>query len=270
MNDILNIAAYKFVSIPEHELFGLKDALQDKSAALDLKGTILLSKEGINQCVAGPAEAIADFKDFLTGMPAFADLFYKESWSATQPFARMLVKIKSEIITFKADDVDPEKFTAPHIAPQTLKEWYEQKRDMVVLDTRNDYEIRIGKFANAIHLNLQHFRDFPEAAQALLAEVKDKPVVTYCTGGIRCEKAAAWMLQAGFKEVYQLDGGILNYFEQCGGAHYEGECFVFDNRIAVDTQLTAMNVPLCTQCQNPLTVAERDSAQTICSACTTN
>ena len=265
--NILNISAYKFVNLPKNTLVELKNNIKDRSTTLNLKGTILLSTEGINQCVAGTAEAIGDFKNFLAEIPAFNDLYYKESWSETLPFDRMLVKIKPEIITFKTDNIEPHSFTAPHISPQTLKEWYEQNRDMVILDTRNDYEIRIGKFANAIHLNLQHFRDFPQAAQALIEEIKDKPIVTYCTGGIRCEKAAAWMLQAGFKEVYQLDGGILNYFEQCGGSHYEGECFVFDNRIAVDTNLAPQNVPLCKQCNNPLTMEERQLVDETCIEC---
>jgi UPF0176 protein len=265
--NILNISAYKFVNIPKEDLIDLKMSLKNKGTALDLKGTILLSTEGINQCVAGQADDIASFKEFLGAMPAFADLFYKESWSKIQPFDKMLVKIKPEIITFKESNIAPEKFTAPRIAPEVLKEWYAQKLDIVVLDTRNDYETRIGKFANAIDLNLQNFRDFPQVAQQQLAGLKDKTIVTYCTGGIRCEKAAAWMLQAGFKEVYQLDGGILNYFEKCGGEFYEGECFVFDNRIAIDAQLVEQNVPLCVQCQNPLNIAERSSGAANCSQC---
>ncbi len=267
---ILNISAYKFVNFSQTELLTLKQKLKDKGTALNLKGTILLSTEGINQYLAGPVEAIAEFKNFLAEMPAFANLFYKESWSKTQPFDRMIVKIKAEIIPFKADNIAPATFTAPHLSPETLKQWYEEKRDMVVLDTRNDYEIRIGKFADAIHLNLQHFRHFPDAAKQIMAELKDKPIVTYCTGGIRCEKAAAWMLQAGFKEVYQLDGGILNYFEQCGGAHYEGECYVFDHRVAIDSHLAEQNVSLCQQCQDPLTPAERTPGNTLCAPCHSN
>ncbi len=237
--NILNITAYKFVNLAQPALIDLQSLLKTRCAVLKLKGTILLSAEGINQCVAGTAEAIASFKNFLSKISVFADLTYKESWSEQQPFKRMLVKIKKEIITFKKANIAPAEFTAPHITPQTLKEWYAQKRDMVVLDTRNHYEIRLGKFVQAVDLNLQHFHEFPQAVQETLGNLKDKTIVTYCTGGIRCEKAAAWMLAAGFKEVYQLEGGILNYFAECGGEHYEGECFVFDNRIAVDADLVA-------------------------------
>lgn len=263
----LNIASYKFVSIPANDLPEIKLNLSDTARRLNLKGTILLSAEGINQCVAGSADAIAAFKTALEKISFFKDLTYKESWSPKQPFGRMLVKIKSDIIPFNAENIRPEQAAAPHLPPAEFKKWYDEKRDMIVLDTRNDYEIRIGKFANAIDLNLRHFRDFPQVAAEKLSAYKDKTIVTYCTGGIRCEKVAAWMLQAGFENVYQLEGGILNYFEKCAGAHYEGECFVFDDRIAVDAQLNAIHAPLCGQCQAPLTIAERGARQTLCTPC---
>lgn len=235
--NILNIAAYKFVSLQASCLPELKDNLKTKVDELQLKGTILLSVEGINLFIAGLAESVKAFQIYLQELPYFAHLEYKESWSAAQPFEHMFVKIKTEIIPFGIPEIAPEQFTAPRISPATLKQWYDENKEMVVLDTRNDYEIQFGKFAKAVDLDLKHFRDFPKAIEEKFSAFKDKPIVTYCTGGIRCEKAATWLLQAGFKEVYQLDGGILNYFEQHAGAHYEGDCFVFDARVAVDPNL---------------------------------
>ncbi len=241
--NILNIAAYKFVTIPAEELKTLRDTLKAETLRLELKGTILLSPEGINLFLAGVVENIEAFINYLAEMSYTQNLTYKKSLSATQPFKRMLVKIKKEIIAFGISSVQPEKFTAPRISPQTFKQWLAERRDVVVLDTRNDYEIQHGTFANATQLNLQHFRDFPAAVEKLDPALKETPIVTFCTGGIRCEKAAAWLLQAGYQKVYQLDGGILNYFAECGTAYYQGECFVFDERIALDAELAETQNP---------------------------
>lgn len=235
--NIINIATYRFVTLPTTTLPSLRDTLKKQCADLGLKGTILLSEEGINLFVAGYREAIEAFKTFLDTLPPFQQMTYKESLSATVPFKKLFVKIKKEIIRMDMPDIQPEKFTAPHLAPEQLKQWYDEGKDMVVLDTRNDYEYAIGTFENAVKLDLKHFRNFPEVIENLPEDLKNKPIVTFCTGGIRCEKAAAYMVKQGFKEVYQLDGGILNYFEKCGSEHYEGECFVFDDRITLDANL---------------------------------
>jgi UPF0176 protein len=235
--NIINIATYRFITLATAELPFLRDTLKRKCTELALKGTILLSTEGVNLFLAGTREGVDGFKDFLNSLPPFQDLTYKESVSAEIPFKKMFVKIKKEIIRMDMPDIQPEKFTAPHLSPEALKQWYDEGRDMVILDTRNTFEYEIGTFKNAVQVNLKHFRDFPAALETLPEEFQNKPIVTFCTGGIRCEKAAALMIKKGFKEVYQLDGGILNYFEKCGDAHYEGDCFVFDDRITLNSNL---------------------------------
>ncbi len=256
MTQILNIAAYRFVHLSMDDLPTLRGRLKDKANQYQLKGTILLSEEGINLFLAGLADNVEKFQAVLNGITSFKDLTYKNSWSKEQPFTRMLVRLKKEIISMGCEEVQPEKHTAPYISPEDFKEWYDKNKDMVVLDTRNDYEMRLGTFKNAVDLNLDHFRQFPQAIKQLSKEAKNKPVVTFCTGGIRCEKAAELLLSEGFNEVYQLDGGILNYFEQCGGDHYDGDCFVFDKRVAVDAQLKETEALLCFSCREPLAITD--------------
>jgi UPF0176 protein len=198
-----------------------------------IKGTILLSTEGINLFMAAEEANLQEFITSLTGLEEFKDLTFKRSYSETIPYRRLIVRIKAEIISF-GQDVKPQQQTAPYITPEQLKQWYEKGQDMLVLDTRNDYEVNLGTFENAESLAIENFRQFPEAVKGLLEKYRDKPIVTFCTGGIRCEKAATFMLKQGFKEVYQLEGGILNYFDKCGGSHYQGDCFVFDDRIAIN------------------------------------
>ena len=249
---IVNISGYKFVFLSETTLPTLRDHLKEKAVACSLKGTILLSVEGINSFLAGTREQIDAFVEYLRTIPEFSDIRYKESFTDYQPFNRMLVRIKKEIIPMGNEKVIPEKKTAPYISPEELKKWYEEKRDMIVLDTRNDFEISLGTFENAVDLNIAHFRDFSDAVDLLPAEAREKPIVTFCTGGIRCEKAAELMLQKGFNTVYQLDGGILNYFEKCGGDFYNGDCFVFDQRVAVDSALKETAAKQCFDCRTPL------------------
>ena len=232
--NILNIAAYQFISLPSDSLPEWRERLKAKALSCSLKGTILLSTEGINLSMAGSAENITNFQQFLAEWEALNPLSYRETWSDEQPFQRLRVRIKKEIISMGKLEIQPEKKTAPYIEPDTFQQWYEQGRDMMVLDTRNTYEVELGTFKGAVDLNIRHFRHFPDAITKLPESAKDKPMVTFCTGGIRCEKAALWLLENGFKEVYQLKGGILNYFEQCGQGKYQGECFVFDERVTVD------------------------------------
>lgn len=233
--NILNIAAYRFVALDD--LQQLRAALKLRGAELGLKGTILIAAEGINLFLAGAAANVEAFVATLSADTRFAPIEVKRSWSAQQPFKRLLVKIKREIVCMRRAEIDPCAISAPRLAPQQLKRWLDEGRDVVLLDARNQFEVELGSFENAFALGLKSFSDFPRATPALPEALKDRPIVTFCTGGIRCEKAAPWLISQGFREVYQLDGGILNYFEQCGGAHFRGACFVFDERVALDAGL---------------------------------
>lgn len=233
----LNIAAYKFV--PLHRLPERKSELLAACRRLALRGTVLLSPEGINLFLAGKEPEIRELQDALGRDECFRDLRFKESWSEFQPFGKMLVKIKPEIVPLGENNVSPVEAPAPRLSPPELKEWLDQGRDVVLLDARNAFEVNVGTFNGARHLGLANFRSFPEAVDQVAGELKDKIVVTFCTGGIRCEKAAPVLMQKGFRHVYQLDGGILKYFEECGSAHFDGRCFVFDERTALDFNLEA-------------------------------
>jgi UPF0176 protein len=252
MSTIVNIAAYKFVALdrlPER-----RQELLECCRRLGLKGTILLAPEGINSFLAGTRKGIDEYLATLRGQPEFADLEVKESLADRQPFNRMLVRLKKEIIAFGVPGIDPAGYTSPRLSARELKQWLDEGRDITLLDTRNDYEYATGTFANAVKLDLQEFRDFPQAvAEQLPERLKERTVVSFCTGGIRCEKAAPFLESVGFQHVYQLEGGILKYFEECGGAHYDGECFVFDQRVGVDPALHETDTTQCYACQAVLT-----------------
>lgn len=263
MAEIINISSYRFVNIAEDRLPELRASLRSRTRAAGMKGTILLSPEGINLFVAGTREQIELLRSMLDETEEFRGLDFKESPSTDQPFTRMLVKIKKEIIAFGQDSVDPLKHVAPYITPQELAEMYAENEDMIVLDTRNDYEIQLGTFDDAVGLDIKNFRDFP-AALANAGLDKSKTVVTFCTGGIRCEKAAEFMLQQGFKDVRQLEGGILRYFEHIGQDHYHGECFVFDKRVAVNHELNETATVQCYECRSPITAEQQREFQGQC------
>lgn len=252
---ITNISTYKFAPMT-----GLKE-LRERLLALckehDLKGTILLSTEGVNLFIAGAAEDVDILVAELRSLPGLADLTPKVSLSDEQPFRRMLVRIKKEIIAFGVEGIDPSKYTSPRLEARELKKWLDEGREVVLLDTRNDYEVKMGTFKGAIPVRVDHFRDFPAAVAKLPPELKTKPIVTFCTGGIRCEKAAPFMEREGFQQIWQLEGGILKYFEECGPAHYDGECFVFDQRVGVDPALEETPSAQCFACQTPLTAEEQ-------------
>ncbi len=255
MSAFINISTYKFT--PLENLPPLRERLLALCEARRLKGTILLSPEGINLFVAGLREDIDALLVELRALPGLADLKPKESESAKQPYNRMLVKIKKEIIAFGIEGIDPARRPTAKLAAQTLKQWLDEGRPLTLLDTRNDYEVRMGTFQGAIPAGIEHFRDFPKAVEKLPENLKEQPIVMFCTGGIRCEKAGPFMERQGFKNVLQLDGGILKYFEECGGAHYDGECFVFDRRVGVDAELRETSSELCFACQMPLTFEEQ-------------
>jgi len=255
MPEFINISVYKFApltSIPE-----LRVRLLQLTKAQCLRGTILLSTEGINLFVAGTRTQIDVLLAALHAVPGLADLKPKESLSEDQPFNRMLVKIKKEIIAFGVEGLDPAGHPTPKLPARTLKQWLDEGRPVTLFDTRNDYEVRMGTFRGARPAGIDHFRDFPAAVARLPASLKNQPIVMFCTGGIRCEKAGPYMQREGFTDVHQLDGGILKYFEQCGGAHYDGECFVFDRRVGVDPQLKETKTVMCFNCQMPLTNDEQ-------------
>ena len=231
----INLAGYKFVKLDG--LAELRASLRLQCEPLGLKGTILVSPEGINVFVAGPAREIGEFKALLLADDRFVGLRFKESRSAAQPFKRMLVKIKPEIITLRVPGLDPAANPAPALAPAELKRWLDEGREVVLIDTRNAFEVEAGTFRNALHLDLKAFGQFPQAADGLDPSLKNKTVVTFCTGGIRCEKAAPVLIGKGFRDVYQLQGGILQYFEDCGATHFNGRCFVFDERNTLDGEL---------------------------------
>lgn len=248
---ILNIAGYKFTSLTALE--ALRDSLYAECESRALKGTILLSHEGLNLSLAGGEQAVSGFMRELQSRPSFADMWFHQTYSEHQPFKRLKVKLKDEIITMRQGEVAPLAKRAPDITPAELKNWLDENRDMTLLDTRNDYEFRFGAFRGAINLHIQNFGELPAAIQSL---DKNKPLVMCCTGGIRCEKAAIYMQEQGFKEVYQLDTGILGYFAKVGGAHYEGECFVFDERVALGADLRAHGTRQCATCQGPIAPAD--------------
>ncbi len=231
---IANIAAYKFVSLHERET--LRETLRQQCIEGGLRGTILLAPEGINLFLAGTEPAIEYFLVTLRSDARFADIDAKWSWSDDVPFKRLRIKLKKEIVTFRTSGINPLSAPAPVLSPAELKRWYDEGREFVILDTRNDWEYRAGTFDNAINPQLNNFCEFPQATEGLDA-LKQKTIVTFCTGGIRCEKAAPLLRQQGFHDVYQLQGGILKYFEACGGAHWTGNCVVFDERGMLDTQL---------------------------------
>ncbi|MBD3812357.1 MAG: sulfurtransferase [Betaproteobacteria bacterium] len=237
---VVNISCYKFVSLADREV--LKADLTARCLALDLKGTILLAPEGINVFLAGSRAAIDAIVTHLRADPRFGDLAPKESLSAEPPFKRMRVRLKKEIITMKHPLIRPEAGRAPSVPAVTLKQWLDrgcddEGRPVVMLDTRNDYEVAAGTFENAVDYDIGIFSEFPPRLAEHLADYAGKTVVSFCTGGIRCEKAAIHMKAVGIERVYQLEGGILKYFEEVGGAHYRGDCFVFDEREALSADL---------------------------------
>ncbi len=251
-----NVALYRFA--PLADLKPLRERLTAVCRVGNLKGTILLSTEGVNLFVAGLRADVDRLLAELEGVPGLEKLEAKFSESDDQPFTRMLVKIKKEIIPFGVPGIDPARDPAPKLSPRELKEWLDAGRPVTLLDTRNQFEVDLGTFKNAQPIGIANFREFPAAVGRLPDEMKRQPIVMFCTGGIRCEKAGPYMRQVGFEQVYQLDGGILKYFEECGGDHYEGECFVFDKRVGLEASLEQSGKALCFVCQSPLT--EQDQA----------
>ena len=256
-NLFLNIAGYKFEQLDS--LDTLIPEFQKKCDELELKGSVYLSPKGINFSISGTEENIGKYINFMESDSRFLNIPLKRTFSETQPFRRMKVRLKKEIISLGRDDINPRELTGEYVTPQELLNMYENCDDVVVLDTRNEYETRVGLFENAVDLQLDTFRDFPKAIEQLPEEYKEKQIVMYCTGGIRCEKASAVMLKAGFTDVKQLEGGVLDYFKETGGKYWNGDCFVFDERVALDTDLNETEYIYCYICREPLSAEEKAS-----------
>jgi UPF0176 protein len=245
MDRTLNVSAYLFAPLDDGA--DLRTRLRADAIARRLKGTIVLAEEGINLFLAGAAAEVRGFVDGLRADPRFAALTTKESWSDVQPFQRMLVKLKREIIRMDHPTIRPTAGRAPAVDASTLRRWLDDGhdddgREVVMLDTRNAFEIEYGTFENAVAWGITRFSQFPDAAAAHAADLDGKTVVSFCTGGIRCEKAALHLRESGHPHVLQLEGGILGYFDRVGGAHFDGDCFVFDEREALTPDLVSRGV----------------------------
>lgn len=251
-------ALYKFVSLPD---FAEKqEPLLTYCLAQNIKGTILLASEGINGTIAGLRQNIDAVLAYLRCDPRLADLEHKESYTQNPPFERMKVRLKQEIVTLGVPEVNPNQQVGTYVTPQ---EWNTLISDpeVTVIDTRNDYEVKIGSFQRAKNPQTESFREFPEYVQQNLDPNQHKKVALFCTGGIRCEKATSFMLAQGFSEVYHLKGGILKYLEEIPAEEslWEGECFVFDERIAVRHGLEVGTHELCFCCGYPISAADKTS-----------
>tara|TARA_X000000368_G_scaffold120983_2_gene94863 strand:+ start:1306 stop:2127 length:822 start_codon:yes stop_codon:yes gene_type:complete len=256
--EIVNIAGYRFVDLPDRDK--LRAPFKSTCDELGLLGTILLSYEGINFFLSGKQSSIDHFLKYLESDNRFKEIPIKISYSDRMSFRRMNVRLKKEIISLGLDSIRPVESTGESITPHEFKTLLDKGREIVVLDTRNDYEVRLGSFAGAIDLNLSSFRAFPDAVADSRID-KNQTVVMFCTGGIRCEKASAVMMQQGWSDVRQLQGGVLGYFEEVGGDHWNGDCFVFDRRVAVDPALEETTTEMCWACREPLTEEEMQSQQ---------
>ena len=251
-------ALYKFVRL--ENFTQLRDPLLNKMASVDVRGTLLLASEGINGTIAGSKEAVNEVLDFLAQQPCLDAISHKESFSDENPFQRTKVKLKKEIVTMGVEGIDPNKVVGTYVKP---KDWNEliSDPDVLLVDTRNDYEVEIGTFKNALNPNTETFREFPQYVKDNLDKNKHKKVAMFCTGGIRCEKSTAYLKEQGFENVYHLEGGILKYLEEVPREEtlWEGECFVFDGRVAVDHGLEQGQYDQCFACRFPLTETEKQS-----------
>jgi len=262
---------YRFIPLNTQQIQDLKARLEQLALDAQLLGLCLLGHEGVNATISGPAPGLEQLKSFLRDFLQLPDMAFKDSIAAKHPFHIFRIKIKDEIVTLGKPGFAPDSPRNHHLSPE---EWHlaMQDPDTIILDTRNDYEVAIGKFKGAIDFDLKEFREFPKAVSRSGLD-KEKCVLMYCTGGIRCEKAILEMNAQGFKNVHQLDGGILNYLEKFPGQAFDGECFVFDYRVAVDQQLQpTKSYKLCPHCgqpaNKPVTCAKCGSEAVICNQCT--
>lgn len=253
-------ALYRFARLPQFE--ALREPLLDQCVSLGIRGTLLLASEGVNGTVAGTREGIDLLLAYLKAIPELAQLDHKESFCDELPFYRMKVKLKKEIVTMGVEGIDPQVTVGRYIEP---KDWNAliTDPDVLLVDTRNDYEVEIGTFKGALDPNTTTFREFPEYVKNNLDPQKQKKVAMFCTGGIRCEKATAYMIEQGFDEVFHLKGGILKYLEEVSEAEslWQGECFVFDNRVSVNHKLEKGDYDQCHGCRFPITEQDKRDAR---------
>mgnify|MGYP000211519141 CR=1 FL=1 len=249
-------ALYKFVRLENHR--ELQAPLLAKMKSLEVKGTLLLAAEGINGTIAGTRSAIEQVLVFLAKNESLADISHKESYADENPFHRTKVKLKKEIVTMGIEGIDPNQVVGTYVKP---KDWNAliSDPDILLVDTRNDYEVEIGTFEGALNPDTETFREFPQYVKDNLDKTKHKKVAMFCTGGIRCEKSTAYLKEQGFEEVYHLEGGILKYLEEVPSEEtlWQGECFVFDGRVAVNHDLEQGQYDQCFACRFPLTEQEK-------------
>lgn len=258
MQAIVIIALYKFIATPDFA--ARQKPIQAFCKNHGIKGTLLLAHEGINGTLGGSQAAIDALIPFLQDTMGYGAIEYKLSYDDAMPFLRMKVKLKKEIVTIGKPEANPLEKTGIHVKPQDWNALLSDP-DIVLLDTRNDYEVDIGTFKNALNPNTASFSEFPDYIHKTLDPKKHKKVAMFCTGGIRCEKASSYMLSQGFEQVYQLEGGILKYLEDVPSEQslWQGECFVFDNRVTVDHQLQKGHYDLCHSCRQPINDADKQS-----------
>lgn len=260
MSKVVVCALYKFVSLENYE--EMREPLKQVMLDNDVRGTLLLALEGINGTVAGSREGIDNLLAWLKSDPRLAELDYKESFDDVMPFYRTKVKLKKEIVTMGVEGIDPNEVVGTYVAP---KDWNAliSDPDVVLVDTRNDYEVQIGTFKNAVNPKTDTFREFPDYVKQELDPGKNKKVAMFCTGGIRCEKSTAYLKEQGFDEVYHLHGGILKYLEEVPAEEsmWEGECFVFDNRVSVNHQLEKGIYDQCHACRMPITEEDKQKPE---------
>lgn len=259
MTEFVVTALYKFVTLDDYQ--EMREPLKAFCQQLGVKGTLLLANEGINGTVSATRAAMDALLAYFSVDPRLADIEYKESYSDHNPFYRMKVKLKKEIVTLGVNGIDPNKTVGQYVSPSDWNALISDP-DVVLVDTRNDYEVEVGTFQGAINPDTETFREFPDYVQNNLDPKKHKKVAMFCTGGIRCEKASAYMLQAGFEEVYHLKGGVLKYLEEVPEQEslWKGECFVFDNRVTVDHSLEKGSYDLCHACRHPISAQDKASA----------
>ena len=260
-SQIINISGYRF--IPLEDPNALKADLLASLPDTGVKGVVLLAIEGVNITLAGTRKHINAALACFERHESLSNIWFKESYSDFVPHKRLRVRVRSEIIAFE-DKLEAEQISAaPEVSPQVLDKWLDEKRPLTLLDARNDYEIESGTFEQAVHLNIKHFRHFRQAVERALEDGtlnKSQPVVTFCTGGIRCQKAAPWLISHGFEEVYQVQGGVIHYLEESEAEHWQGQCFVFDQRVELNRDLQPTGAGLCDVCQ----LAVKEGAQCQC------
>ncbi len=260
MSHTVVCALYKFVALDDYQ--ELRAPLYDVMKSNAVRGTLLLAREGINGTVSGTREAIDALLAWLKSDARLADIDHKESLHERQPFKRTKVKLKKEIVTLGVEGIDPKRVVGTYVEP---KDWNAliSDPDVVLVDTRNDYEVQVGTFQHAVNPQTESFREFPEYVKQHMNPAKQKKVAMFCTGGIRCEKSTAYLKEQGFDEVYHLKGGILKYLEEVPqeASLWEGECFVFDDRVTVNHQLEKGQYDQCNACRMPITEADKNSEQ---------